>query len=156
MGELKHLVVFRLDEQRYALPLPVVDRIVRAVELTPLPRGPVIVLGIVDMAGQVLPVIDVRQKFGLPESPLTPAHHLLIAQTDRRSVALVIDEAQGLIEVPEADIVNTVEIVPNVEQIGGAVRLSDGLVLIQDLEKLLSLEEERGLDEALKETSDVV
>lgn len=145
------LVVFRLDDQRYGLPLVVVERIVRAVDLTPLPKAPAIVLGAIDVAGQVLPVLNVRRRFRLPERDLDPAHQFLIAQTGRRTVVLVIDEAQGVIEVPGVDIVDATEISPGLEQISGAVRLSDGLVLIHDLEKFLSLDEECALDQAMDE-----
>ena len=151
MSDLMQLVVFRLDDQRYGLPLAVVERIVRAAELTPLPKAPAIVLGAVDVAGQVLPVLNVRQRFRLPDRDLSPAHQFLIAQTRQRPVVLVIDEAQGVIEAPEAEIVDAAEIAPCLEQISGVVKLTDGLVLIHDLDKFLSLDEGRALDQALND-----
>lgn len=149
MSELKQLVVFRLNDQRYALPLTVVDRVVRAAELTPLPQAPAIVLGAIDVAGKVLPVLNLRRRFRLPEYEINPAHQFLIAQTVKRTVVLVIDEAEGVIEVSGVDIVDAGEIAPGLDQISGAVKLSDGLVLIHDLEKFLSLDEERALDQAM-------
>ena len=91
-------VVFCLDGQRYALPLAAVRRIVRAVEVTPLPGAPAIVLGAIDVEGSVLPVLDIRRRFLLPEREIGPADQFLIASTARRAVALVIDEAHGVIE----------------------------------------------------------
>jgi purine-binding chemotaxis protein CheW len=79
MNHLSQLVVFRLDNQRYALPLPTVERIVRAVEVTALPKAPSIVLGIVDVAGRVCPVLNVRQRFGLPDKEIRSADQFLIA-----------------------------------------------------------------------------
>ena len=145
------LVVFCLDEQRYGLPLAVVERIVRAAELTPLPQAPAVVLGALDVDGQVLPVLNVRSRLRLPEREISPAHQFLIGQTRRRTVVLVIDEAQGVIEVPDVDVVDAADIVPGLDQIRGVVKLSDGLLLIHDLEKFLSLDEESALDEALNE-----
>ena len=99
MSELTQLVVFRLDEQRYALPLAVVERIVRAVEMTPLPNAPAIVLGVIDVAGRgSCPCSTFGDRFGLPEREIRPADQFLIAQTAQRTVVLVIDEAQGVIE----------------------------------------------------------
>ncbi len=66
-------------------------------------------------------------------------------------MVLVIDEALDVIELPSTGIVGADQIVPGLEQIRGVVQLPDGLVLIHDLEKFLSLEEECALDEALKE-----
>lgn len=142
-------VIFRLDEQRYALPLPVVERVVRAAEVTLLPKAPPIVLGAIDVGGCVLPVLNVRQKFRLREREISSGDHFLIARTSRRTVVLVIDEAQGVIECSPSGFVGVAQIVPGLEQIRGIVKLSDGLVLIHDLEEFLSLDEEQALDEAM-------
>lgn len=64
---LEALVVFRLDERRYALPLSVVERVIRAVEVTPLPKAPPIVLGAIDVQGRVVPVLNVRRRFLMPD-----------------------------------------------------------------------------------------
>jgi purine-binding chemotaxis protein CheW len=151
MSESVQLVVFRLDEQRYALSLAAVERVVRAAELTHLPNAPPIVLGAIDVAGLILPVLDVRQRFGLRERELGPADQFLVARTARRAVALVVDEAQEVIQRSQAEIIGSAQIVPGLEQFQGVVRLDDGLVLIHDLEKFLSLDEARALDEAINQ-----
>jgi len=86
-----HWVVFCLDDGRYALPLSNTVRIVRAAEITPLPAAPPNVLGALNVAGNVLPVFNLRRRFGLPERALAPADHLLIARTGDRTVVLTID-----------------------------------------------------------------
>jgi purine-binding chemotaxis protein CheW len=155
MRELTQLVVFRLGEQRYALPLVVVERVVRAAEVTSLPKSPAIVLGVIDVEGRVLPVLNVRRRFCLPERQISPADQFLIARTARRTVVLVVDEAQSIIERSPTEVVGEAQIVPGLDQIQGVVRLDDGLVLIHDLEKFLSLDEARVLDAAMnQEVSD--
>jgi purine-binding chemotaxis protein CheW len=149
MIELTQFVVFRLDEERYAVPLTVVERIVRAVEVTPLPKAPAIVLGVIDVEGRVLPVLNIRRRFDLPDKEISLTDQFLIAQTAQRTVVLVIDRAQGVIERPSAEIVGPARIVPGLEQIQGVIKLDDGLALIHDLEKFLSLDEARSLDEAM-------
>ncbi|MCX7365748.1 MAG: chemotaxis protein CheW [Alphaproteobacteria bacterium] len=104
MGQLDQFVVFSLDEQRYALPLQAIERIVRAVEVTALPHAPPMVLGVIDMAGRILPVLSLRQHFGLPDRAVVPADRFLIARTALRTVAVVIDEAQGGIERRQSDV----------------------------------------------------
>lgn len=151
MSELIQLVVFCVAEQRYALPLSAVERIVRAAEVTPLPKAPPVVIGALDVGGRVLPVLNLRRRLGLPESAINPAHQFLIARTARREVVLVIDEAVGMLETPSGGMVAAAQIAPGLGQISGVVRLPDGLVLIHDLEEFLSLDEERALDEALSE-----
>lgn len=149
MSGLTQLVVFSLGEQRHALPLGTVERIVRAVEVTPLPDAPEIVLGVMDMAGRVLPVLSLRRRFGMPEREVSPENQFLIAWTGHRTVALVVDEAQGVIERPDTEIVGADQIVPGLEHIQGVVKLEDGLVLICDLGKFLSLGEARDLADAM-------
>lgn len=151
MPEFVQLVVFRLDAQRYALPLAVVGRIVRAVEVTPLPEAPAIVLGVIDVEGRILPVLNIRRRFGLAEKEITSSDQFLIAQTAQRAVVLVIDEAQGVIERPLVELVSATGIVPGLGQIQGVVKLEDGMALVHDLEKFLSLDEAHQLDKAISE-----
>ncbi len=142
-------VVFLLADQRYALPLAAVERIVRAAEVTPLPNAPEIVLGAIDVEGRVLPVINLRRRLLLPEQEIGPANQFLIADAVQRRVVLVIDEAQGVVEREQSAIIKAGKIVPGLEQFQGVVRLDDGLVLIHDLEKLLSLDEAKALEKAM-------
>src|SRR5258708_2924541 len=131
-------VVFRLAMQRYALPLATVERIVRAAEVTILPNAPAIVLGVLNVAGRVIPVLNLRQRFRLPEREVDPADHFVIAHTTRLMVALMVDEAQGVIEHPDSEIVGAAQVLPRLEQMQGVIKLPDGLVLIHDLDKFLS------------------
>ena len=150
-GESTQWVVFCLDEGRYALPLAAVDRIVRAVHVTPMPRAPGIVLGAIDVQGRVLPVFNMRRKFGLPERALDPADHFLIAHTAGRTVVLVIDTAHGVIEQAATAVTPAASIAPDLEHIRGVIQLDDGLVLIHDLDRFLSPDEAREIDEALSQ-----
>ena len=143
------LVVFSLDDQRYALALDRVRRSIRVVAITPLPEAPEIVLGIIDLGGVVIPVIDIRKRFNHPPRDLRLSDHLVIAETGRRTVALLVDETRGVIEASPESCSPAGEIVPGLELVDGAVRLEDGLILIHDLEHLLSLEEETSIDRAL-------
>jgi len=151
MSELTNLIVFRLGAQRYAVPVAVVQRIVRAVAVTPLPKAPIIVLGVIDLEGQVLPVLNIRRRIGLPDQDIRLTDQFLIVQTVQRAVVLVIDEAQGVIERPSAEIVSPARIIPGLEQVQGVIKLQDGLALIYNLEMLLSLDEGRSLDEAMRQ-----
>ena len=149
MSELIRVVVFRLDEQRYALPLATVERVIRAVEVTSLPKAPPVVLGVIDVAGRVLPVLNIRRRFRLPEREISPADQFVIAHTAQRTVALVMDEAQGVLERGASAVIDSTQIAPGLGQLQGVMKLEDGLVLIHDLEKFLSMDEARALDEAI-------
>ena len=145
-----HFVVFRLDQLRYALPLGDVERVLRAVEVTPLPHAPQVVLGAVNIHGRVLPVLNVRQRFLLPDRGITPRNGFLLARTATRTVVLVVDEVEGIVECPEADIVAGA-VVQSGRDFPGVIRRADGLVLIHDIHQFLDDGEERALNEAMHE-----
>ena len=147
------LVLFRLDEQRYALYLPAVERVVRAVEVTPLPKAPEIVLGVINAHGQVIPVVDVRKRFCLPEREMELDDHIMIARTPKRLLALPVDSVEGVVAYPEEQVVVSEKIVPGMEYVEGVLKLPDGLILIHNLEKFLSLKEEKVLDSAMGESA---
>lgn len=151
MGADLLLMVFRLGEQRYALPLEAVERIVRAVEVTPLPGAPAVVLGVIDVQGSVFPVLGIRRRFGLAEREVDPGDQFVLARAAGRTVVLVIDEALGVLEHPASAVIDAARLAPGAGQIRGVVRLEDGLVLIHDLENFLSLDEASALDEALRQ-----
>lgn len=144
-----NLIIFRLDDLRLGLPLACVERLVRAVWVERLPAAPEAVLGAIDAGGRVLPVIDLRHSFGLPCRAVEPSDCLVVAHTGRRAVALLADTAEGVLECDEGDVVPAECIVPGIERVTGALRLADGLVLIENLGALLSLDDERALDGAL-------
>ena len=149
MTQLKQFVVFRLDDQRYALPLAAIERIVRAVEVTVLPHQRGMVLGVINMAGDILPVLSLRRRLGLPERQVVPADQFLIARTSLRTVALVIDEAQELIEREPGEIAQSTHIAPGFSQIQGVVKVDDDLVLVLDPETWMGSEDAHALEKAL-------
>jgi len=142
-------VVFRLDEQRYALPLAAVERVVRAVAVTPVPKAPAIVLGVIDLQGRIIPVLHLRRKFQRPERPIQLDDQFVIVRTWQRTVALAVDQSEGVIERRDGAIVKPGEIVPGLTHLTGVLQLDDGLVLIHDVERFLSLDESQALDDAL-------
>ncbi len=148
------LVVFALDDQRYALKLDAVERVLPAVEITPLPKAPDIVLGIIDVAGRVMPVFNVRRRFGLPEREIELSDEIIVARATR-PVALLVERVLQVVEYPAGRVIPAGQILPDLEYISGAVKLEDGLVLIHDLDTFLSLDEERALERALAEREGV-
>lgn len=143
------VLVFTLDDPLYGLPLSHVERVVRAVEITPLPRAPQVVLGVIDAGGMIVPVVDMRLRFRLPAKELDCADRFLIARASARAVALVVDRVIGIREYPEGRIVSAESALPFAEDLRGVVKSEDGLVLIYDLDRFLSLDEARALDGAL-------
>lgn len=150
MKRSDQFIVFSLDIQRYALPLHMVNRVVRMVAITLLPKAPDIVLGVINYQGLVIPVINMRRRFNLPEKDIALTDQLVVAHTSRRSVALVADAVHDVISGLAQVLIETENILPGIEYVEGVVKLVDSLILIHDLDKFLSLEEESSLNKALK------
>lgn len=155
MSEIGHdlilsLVVFSIAGQRYALNLPVVERVVCMVEVSPLPKAPVVVLGVINFHGQIIPAIDIRRRFGHSPSHYGLTSCLLVAQTSRRKLTLPVDEILGVQEVPSENVTLPDAVLPGTGLVAGIAALSDGVLLIHDLDTFLSLDEEQRLTEAFE------
>ncbi len=150
MSDRYQLLELALDDQRYALHLSAVELIVRMVAITPLPQAPPIVLGIVNVHGRVVPVVDLRRRFRLPQRPPRVSDQLIIGHSIRRPLALAADAALGVIECPMTTVVAAGAVLPALGYVAGIATLPGGLVLIHDLDTFLSLEEEQTLTAALQ------
>jgi purine-binding chemotaxis protein CheW len=147
----REVLLFTLEGHRYALPTEDVRELVRAVRLTPLPRAPAVVEGLLDLRGELLPVLDMRRRFRLPARPLATTDHLVVAQAGPRRVALRVDRAEGLLALEPGQLDESPRELPGVGYVAGALKLPDGLVLLHDLRTFLSEAEGLALEEALTE-----
>lgn len=145
------LLVFTLENIRYALRLTAVERVVRAVDIIPLPKAPEIVLGVINFGGRVVPVLNIRARFRLPERELQVSDQLILARASGRELALVADAVGGVVERKEQQVIAAERILPALEFLEGVAKLEDGLILIHDLARFLSLEEGRELEGALRD-----
>lgn len=146
-------VVFRLDADRYALPLVVTERVLPMVAVSPLPKAPDVALGVVNVHGTVLPVIDLRRRFGRPRRDPGVDGHLLVARTRRRRLVLAVDEVEGIVQIAPGDVAAPAALVPGLGYLAGVAARPDGLVLIHDVDTLLALDEEARLDMGLGEVT---
>ena len=148
------IVVFTLDEQSYALSLPSVIKVIHSVEVRPLPKAPEIIAGIINVKGQIIPVADIRTRFGLTAHEIDLNDQFIIANTGKRDVAIVVDAVSGIrdLEPHQMDIAE--KSLPFAEHIQGIAKVDDSLVLIYDLERFLSLDEEKVLEQALNLKTD--
>jgi len=142
--------LFRLDRRRFAVPLERVREVVRMPATVPLPGAPAIVEGVVDLHGELAPVLDVRARFAMPAKPPTPADHLLFVHAGPRLVGFRVDEVEGVqaLDLDRRSPLPTVA--PGAPHMVGIARLPGGLVLIHDPAAFLAAEEAGALDAALR------
>lgn len=154
MDGIRGFVVLHLDELRIALPLAAVERVIRATYVVCLPQALDIVLGVVNVQGRIIPIVNTRKRFRLPDREIVLTDQFVIARTQRRPVALMVDAVSGVLAYPEQDIVAADAILPGMEYVEGVARIKDGLILIHNLDTFLSLDEEKSLDRAMSTARD--
>ncbi len=147
---MPRFLAFDIAGRRFALAAEVVREVTRAVTIAPLPRAPAIVEGVINVRGQVVPVLDVRSRFGLPPQSLAPEQHFLIAQAAERLVALRVDRALEFVSVEPAAIESVARAAPGAKFVAGVAALPDGVLVIHDLAAFLSLDEARELESATR------
>jgi len=145
MEPFAKLFILHLDDRRYALDLSAVERVVRMVHVTPLPVSRT-VLGLINLQGRIVPVLDLRSRFALPPRVPDPADVLVIARSAGRTVALVADSAGEIMGTDGIEPLPARGLFPGMAYLGGVLKRGDGLVLICELDRILSVEEERLID----------
>src|ERR1035437_6291738 len=148
-SDVEQIVVFTIDGQLYALPLKAVLGVIHIVEVMKLPKAPEIIKGIINVAGQIIPVVDVRKRFGVVTREIDPNDQLVIADTGKRKLALWVDTVNGVNSMTQQQNFETKVIMPFAQFIKGVAKIENDMILIYDLEQFLSLTEEIVLEQAL-------
>lgn len=145
----QHLLEFSLAGFRYALEMQDVRRVLRAVAISPLPASPSIVMGVINVAGTLLAVVDLRARLGLPAKPLDIEDRLLWVSAGGYELLLPVDTVQTVQGYLPESISPATDVPESPPLLKGVVRLPDGVMLIQDLTGLLDLSEREALAHAL-------
>jgi len=143
------ILLFSLDEPRYAVNLSAVETVLRMVEITPLPGAPEIVQGMINFHGRIIPLVNIRRRFNLSERDRKLNDRVIIARTSMRPVALAVDSVSGIRTIDATGISETGHTLPFASYIQGAAKVDWDIILIYDLDLFLSLDEERQLNNSL-------
>ena len=149
MSEIRHCVVFSLDDRYFALPLSAVERIARAAAITPLPSKLDLVMGVINLQGHILPVINIRKRFSMSEKSLSADHHFIVGRTHDKLVAILVDNVLDITEVPESKLVKRTEIFSSIPFISGIIKQKEDMVLVHDLDELLSTTDLEKIEKAI-------
>ena len=147
-----NLIEFECRGQRFALPLACVRRVVPSAAPAPLPGTSEIVLGVLNVAGEVVPLLDLCPRLGLPGTELAPSQQILVVELAGLVAALVVDRVLGVTEHLPGTLLPA-EIAP-APIVAGVAHLADGLCLIVDPAHCLFHDERRALFRALEAHAD--
>jgi purine-binding chemotaxis protein CheW len=150
MAGAGRILVFTINDQKYAFQLTAVERIVRAVEVTPLPEAPAIVIGVINVHGRVLPVVDLRRRFRLAERAIDPDDQFIIAQSSTIAVALPVDATLGVVEDAAEERSTAAEIIPDANYVDYVLLNDAEMIFVLDVDTVMTDDEERALADSLQ------
>ncbi len=142
-------VVFMLNRAYYGVPILQVQEIVKMTEITELPNTPDFVQGIVNLRGKIIPIIDMRKRFGLPEETIDENWKILILKEEDVLFGVMVDQISEVEKVPATLIEKPPKIVAGVNGkfINGIAKTQNRLLILLDIAKILSDEEKELLQD---------
>lgn len=136
-------VTFRLADETYGINVMQVQEVLRVTEIAPVPGAPDYVMGIINLRGNVVTVLDTRKRFGLQTSEMDDSTRIVIVESDSTVVGILVDSVAEVVELRRSEI----ELSPNVgnedssKYIEGVTTCNDELLILVDINKLLSTDE---------------
>lgn len=136
-------VTFRLDEETYGINVMQIQEVLRYTEIAPVPGAPDYVLGIINLRGNVVTVIDTRRRFGLSDADITDHTRIVVLEIEGQVVGVLVDSVAEVVYLRQSEI----ETAPNVGNeesarfITGVCNKNGELIILVEFEKMLSEEE---------------
>ncbi len=143
--DIIQLVSFIIDDVEYGVDILAVHEILRLPEITRLPNVPKYVRGVINLRGNVIPVVDVRERFGLSKAKFTDLTRIIVVEIGERLVGLLVDNVHQVVRIPNKDIDPPSNLIEGVSEdfIKGIGKLRERLIVILNLGNILFSEEER-------------
>jgi purine-binding chemotaxis protein CheW len=156
--DLNQLISFIVGDEEYGLDILRVKEVIRIREITRLPKAPSFVKGIINLRGDVIPIIDLRDKFGLEVQEYTTTTRVIVVDVEAKLVGMVVDAASQVVRIPADQIDPPPPIAGGLstEYIRGVGKLDDRLVILLNIDRILTQEEKvelRKMEKSIKESA---
>lgn len=141
--EVLQLVTFRLGNEEYSMDILKVQEIIRHMDLTRVPRTPDFVDGVINLRGRVIPVLDLRKRFGMPADEKTDETRIIVVDVDNSVVGFKVDAVSEVLRLPADTVEPPPTIVKGAESdyIKGVGKLDNRLLILLDVARILSKSE---------------
>lgn len=147
---IKTLFIFNLDQQKYAVDLFCIVRTIQAIEINKIPENRDLFLGIINIHGKIIPVVNIRKKFDLPDREISVDDVIVILTVSHWQVAVVIDSVDTILDIADDEIIQRSEILPHLATIEGVIKIKGDIILLHDLQKIFSLEDKAEIKSLLE------
>jgi purine-binding chemotaxis protein CheW len=137
------MINFTVRGDEYAVEIQKVREVINFRELTQLPKAPSFVKGIINLRGEVIPVIDLREKFGLTHEAYSPLTSVVIVEIGRKAVGVVVDSVRHVIRVAPGELAPSPPFVGGLSGrfVSGVAKLGERLIVVLDMDRILTADE---------------
>lgn len=147
-SERVQVVSFRLGSEEYGVDIAQVQEIIRMVEITHVPRAPHFMEGVINLRGQLIPIIDLRTRFGMPRIDSTKNTRIVVTEIGSKRVGIVVDGVSEVLNIPLDNVEEAPEMIAGIgtEYIQGVGKVGERLIIMLDLTMVISGEEKAELE----------
>ena len=133
------LVGFRVGRETFGVPISLVREIVRVPEITAVPNAPEHIEGVINLRGRIVPVVDLRRRFGQKDPETSKKNRILVVELAGKIVGLIVQSASEVIKIPPSEIESPDSLLQESEHncVTGVGKLHGRLILLLDLAKIL-------------------
>lgn len=136
-----HLVTFQLGREEYGIEISSVQEIIRATDITPVPGAPSHVRGVINLRGKIIPVVDLRSRFGLPRAESSDAQRIVVVELRDKRIGMLVDSVSQVIKISSGVVETMPEEATTMDDnfIKGVGKLDNRLIIILDLNSSLMI-----------------
>jgi len=146
--ELLQLVSFTIGQEEFGLNIQRIQEINRVVEITRVPNSPEFVIGVINLRGKVIPIIDLRRRFGFPPKESDKNTRIIVVELDNMVVGFIVDAVREVIRIPKSITEPPPPIIAGIgsEYIISVAKMENRLLILLDIERLLRDKEKQELE----------
>ena len=147
MKKKDQVVNFKIGKESFGVAIDDVQEIVRVPEITMVPETPSFVEGVINLRGKIVTVVDLSKRLKIEAAPRAKSSRVLIVEVDNKSIGLLVDSVNAILQIPQEAVEPTPDIVTPIgaDYIFGIGKLKDKLIILLDLKNILRPEEIQGL-----------
>jgi len=145
-----HIVGFRIGNETYGVRIGSVREIVRVPEITSVPSAPDLIEGVINLRGKIIPVMDLRKRFGQTEIISDKRNRILVVELENKLIGLIVNAASEVLKIPPSEVDSPGSVFAEGESsyVTGVGKLKGRLIILLDIAKLLQRPEYKRLEEA--------
>jgi len=143
MSQTQQYVIFKLAGESYGIPIEYVKTIEKMTEMTRVPNTPEYLAGVVNLRGEVVPIIDMRKRFDLPEADEVEEVRTIILELEEISVGMIVDSSSEVLSIEDSAIDQTISLDAAVqdEHIRGIGKIDERMIILLNVYKVLQMED---------------